>query len=544
MEFRPLALPETDPWMEAARTGASWLADRLPLDRGDLAAAAARVRFDPALRGPLADALAAQAARCGASDASKAAIERLRDPQALVVVTGQQAGALIGPNYTLFKAAGAVARARAAETQLGRPVVPVFWVASEDHDIGEIDRVRLPVQGGGQHDFHLFSPVPAGRRPVGPLAAGPELHRLIDEIRASNTMPGAHREAVLDLLASLVEDHATVGGHFTAVMARLFAGTPLVFLDPMDPALRRLAAPMLSLALTEPDRVERAALAGAAALEAVGREVQMPWQPPETGVFAILDGERTMLEVRDGRLAPRGRAGDSAPVAVWAKRAQETPEMFSTAAHLRPILEASILPVLGVVLGPGELRYHAELRELYEAFDAVAPLVWARPRAVLVGGTTRRLLDKLPARVEDVLLDWPGRLRAALAERDTIGIGPAFERFEAALAGLHADLMSVLVPLGKDLQSLGERNLKKMADETAWLRGKAEQAHRQGNDTLVRQYRTLGEHLAPERVPQERHFTAIAFLAMYGLDLAERMAGAQGILQPGLLSVDVVDAAG
>jgi bacillithiol biosynthesis cysteine-adding enzyme BshC len=544
VQLRRLALPDPDPWFEALASRAPWLVERLPYGDADLAERAAADRYDGALRAALADALRAEARRLGAGDASLDAIERLRDPRALVVVAGQQAGALIGPNFTLLKAAAAVAYARRAEERLGRPVVPVFWTATEDHDVGEIQRVRLPLAGGGHRDFHLFQPVPSGRRPVGPIEAGAEFRRLVTEVRDSPAMPGPQREAVLDLAESLVADHSTVGGHFMALMARLFARTPLVFLDPMDPALRRIAAPLLERSLADPAAVATAARAGIAALQAQGREVAIPWQDGETGIFAILDGERHMLEVDGDHLVPRGRPEARASIAAWAARAAREPWAFSTAAPLRPVLQGALLPVLGVVLGPGEVRYHAQLRELFEAFGVPVPLVWPRPRVVLVGGTARRLLDRLDLAVEDVLSGWQERLDATLRARDTIGIADAFGRFERRLTEAHAELLAVLTPLGRDLPDLGEKNLRRMLDEVAWLRGKAEQAHRQGNDTLIRQYHTLGEHLAPEHGPQDRYFTAVAFLAQYGLELGERLAAAPDLCQEGILAAEVEAAAG
>lgn len=543
MQLRPLTLPEPDPWMAALAQRSPWLVERLPYGDGEMAERAALDAYPADLRGQLAEALAAQAAAIGAGAASRDAIERLRDPRALVVVTGQQAGTLVGPNFTLLKAAGAVAFARRAEARLGRPVVPVFWAATEDHDVGEIQRVRLPLPGGGVQDFHLFHPVPSGRRPVGPMEAGDDLRRLIAEVRGSQAMPGAHREAVLDLCEGLVEAHSTVGGHFLALMARLFEASPLVFLDPMAPDLRRIARSVLVGALSDPARVAAAVHEGSAVLLRLGQGEQLAWQEGETGVFAILDGERHMLEVRDGELVPRGRPLDAAPAARWAERADRAPEAFSTAVHLRPVLQGALLPVLGAILGPGELRYHAHLKELFEAFGVPLPLVWARPRAVLVGGTQRRLLERLDLTVEDVLAGWQARLKTALAARDTVGIGPAFERFETHLAAAHAELMALVAPLGRDLPGLGEKNLKRLLDETAWLRAKAEQAHRQGNETLVRQYHTLGEHLAPEHTPQDRYLTAVAFLAQYGLDLGLALAADDGLCQDGVLAIDVVDAA-
>jgi len=139
------------------------------------------------------------------------------------------------------------------------------------------------------------------------------------------------------------------------------------------------------------------------------------------------------------------------------------------------------------------------------------------------------------------LSGWQERLEEALRARDTVGIGPSFERFGQTLQAAHREVMAQVGGLGRDLPDLGEKNLKRLQDETAWLRNKVEQAHRQGNETLIRQYRTLGEHLAPEHMPQDRWLTALAFLSQYGLSLGAALAADDGICQDGILAASIVD---
>jgi bacillithiol biosynthesis cysteine-adding enzyme BshC len=539
LQVRALRLLDPDPWCAALAQRAPWLLERLPLALAPAEALArsaenAAARFSPAQRQELARALGETAERHGASSVAQKAIERLLDPRSVVVVTGQQPGALLGPLYTLLKAAGAVVYARRMEALLGRAVVPVFWVATEDHDVGEVQRVRVPGRLGGHVDVHLWDPVPPGRRMVGTLPVAEPMQRLLQTLREQQALPGPFREEILDLAQELLTPDATLGGHFLALLYRLFARWPLVALDPIHPALRRMAAPLVSSLLAHPQDVAQRVQEGTRAVEAQGQVPQAPWRQGEVGIFTLLDGERTMLEeVEEGWLAPRGRPDLAAPAAWWSQRAQEDPSAFSPAVHTRPLVQQALLPVLGVVLGPGELRYWAQLQELFQGQGWEMPAVWPRPRVTLVGGTVKRLLGRLKVQEEDVLGgSWGEWLLAELRRRDQVGVDQRFDEAEAALRELHGRLTQSLSPLGGDLMELGRTNLQKLLEDLAWYRRKAHQALRQGSDTLVRQHRTVAEHLLPEGHPQDRYWTTVTFLAQMGPGLVDELCASDDLAQP------------
>jgi bacillithiol biosynthesis cysteine-adding enzyme BshC len=544
VKIRPVGLPDPDPWLGALTVRPDWLAARLPYDArkdDDLRRRARRVDAAEHDRAALAAAAKAQVARFGGDAAALAAADRLADPRALVVVTGQQTGALLGPLFTLAKAAGAVAHAAAIERVLERPVVPVFWAATEDHDVGEINRVRLPAAAGGRQDFHLFDPVPPGREPVGPRPIRDAMSELLAAMRRAGLPAGPYRDEVLDLAQSLVATHPTLGGHFCALLNRTFSGTGLVVLDPMDPPLRRLGASVVRRVLENPAAVATAVSAGIDALAAVGRTAQVAWRADEVGVFALVDGQRLMLLRRGDRLEPRDRPDLAAPAAAWAERAEREPEAFSPNVLVRPVVQDRMLPVAAVVLGPGETHYFAQLRELFELLGEDLPPVLARPRLTLVNGTVMRLLRRLELDVEGVLSGWQERLQAELQERDRIGIEARFAEFSQAVESSISRLVAQLGPLGPAFAEMGEKTRQRLLADVGWLKDKAEHAHRQGNDTLIRQYHHVGEYLVPEGGPQDRSWTSVAFLVQHGLDLGAALARQGDIRQTGPLVVDMVD---
>jgi len=129
---------------------------------GFVQAASAR-DYPGSRREAMASILQKQAERLGVLDSSRASLERFGAPNAMVVVAGQQPGLFGGPLYTLTKALSAIALARAAEAASGRPVVPIFWVASDDHDFEEVRRTWLSDGGTEPHAIEVpLDDAPAG----------------------------------------------------------------------------------------------------------------------------------------------------------------------------------------------------------------------------------------------------------------------------------------------------------------------------------------------------------------------------------------------
>ena len=563
MTVRSLSIPDSDRWLGALTTTSSFLSNRFPTAVQDVEALSARVdrvkaRFPKTERLPLCEALAAGLSAHGAGTAAVQAAQSLADPETLCLVTGQQPGVLLSPFYSVVKAAGTVAQARCLGRELGRNVVPVFWTATEDHDVGEVERARLMATRGedGEMDAHLWQPIPRGRFPVGGLDIRDALARMLCRIETAPALPGVFRSDALALAHDLIGSHPTLGGHFMALMNRVFDGTPLVVLDPMDPSLRALAAPMFSRLLREGRAVADAVRAGSENLLAASGEagVQAPWREGESGVFYLVEGQRAMLEREgftpegpngdrgpmpeaDERLLPRGRPDLARRRGEWAEEALEHPERFSSDVHLRPLIQESLLPVIGVVLGPGETRYWAQLTELFSAMDLEMPAALPRARVTLVPPHVQSLLGKLSLSVEAVVSDWQGGLERTLAERDRIGIVGRFEKYEEDLRGLHAALMADLEPLGKDFARHGPPNLARHLEAVSWLRAKALKSHREGNDTLIRRFKTVGNYLAPQGQPQDRYWSAFTFLAQEGINLGTRLAMQDELAGPGLLGV-------
>ncbi|WP_027482182.1 bacillithiol biosynthesis cysteine-adding enzyme BshC, partial [Deinococcus pimensis] len=321
-------------------------------------------------RAALASALRAYHSRLGTLDAGvEAQLARLAHPRSRVVVTGQQAGLLTGPAYSVHKGADAVLLARALDRD-DEPVVPIYWVASQDHDVDEVAGVSLLDMD--ETPVHLRLDLPRGRM-VGRVAWQPAWSRAVEDVLDRFSAPPEHVSRVRELV------RRSEGGSWADVFARLVHGLlgreGLVVLDPLEPELAALFAPALERELRAPTRSSALIEEAAGRLERLGFEPQLRRPEGATNLFLECeDGQRRLLRV-DGRTLHADRSYTAEDVlAILAS----DPTRVTPAAGLRPVVQDSVLPTVAFVVGPGEIAYGAQLREVYALHGLPQPLLWPR----------------------------------------------------------------------------------------------------------------------------------------------------------------------
>lgn len=487
-----------------------------PTHFADVAARRAVVaRVARPLAPAVADALTLQNERLAASPARQRHLAALRNGAA-AVVTGQQVGLFLGPLFTIYKAATTIRLARALAEETGRPVVPVFWLQSEDHDLPEIAVCHTP----SPHGASLVSQLAA------PDARISIAHRqLPDDVTACLGTLGA---ALANLphaaphLARLARHYVAGTGWvaaFAGVLAELFADEGLVFVDPRDPALAAAAAPVHERALREAAgiaetlEVRSAALADAGFTPAVHvrRAAPLSFFHPDGA-----DGPRFRLTPERDGWALVGRQERCTRQHVLA-RLDAAPLELSSSALLRPIVQDALLPTAAYVGGPGEVAYFAQLAPLYDAFGVTMPLIVPRARLrVVEAGIVRRLAawglspDDVRRGEDELLARIAAHQGVPLATRDLSSrlLGP----FAAALAQLQQEL----APLDAGVHHGIEKTRTTIEGAVARLIGKIEQAHRHRDASAVAALRDVRQRLYPHDTPQERIYGLAYFAARYG----------------------------
>jgi len=454
--------------------------------------------------------------------AAARALEALRQG-AGTVVTGQQVGLFGGPLFTPFKAATAVARARAA-TAAGRPHAAIFWLASEDHDFAEIDHVTFPA--GRELKKLAYTDASTAQRPVGGILFDERIVPLIDQawelLGASDAM---------DTLAAAYRPGRTFAQAFQEFYSKAFAAQGLLVLDAGGRAVHRLGAPVLRAGLEQADELHAALTARNAELEAAGYHMQVAVGAQSSLLF-LVDG-KTGARLALKRIAPNaaepqgswqaGRQAFSTAELVGILEAE--PERISPSALLRPVFQDFLLGTSLTIGGPAEIAYFAQSAVLFERILGHVTPVQPRFSGTLVEPAIGEVMRRHELTIERVFAETPDSLAQVLAARAM----PVEGKQKLAVAGqaLDAELEPLLEWMGRLDAGLGrsaETAASKMRYQMNRLRRLAANFQLQQEASLRRHADAICQALYPGGVLQERVIGAAYFMARYGFELAEEIS--------------------
>ncbi len=427
------------------------------------------------------------------------------------VITGQQAGLLTGPLLTAVKALAAVQIATDLAAA-GTDLAPVFWCASEDHDLVEVTRVPLPGPDGAVEAGPDPEPLRGNRRPVGALPVEVDVAALLERARAD---AGALADG--ESLEALRAAHAgaTYREAFVASLSWLLSEPELRFADAARGEEKPALVPLAARLVRERAEVRRLLDARAAELAAAGYAAQVASEPGALPLFALVDGERLLLRERDGALELKGRDGERLGAEEVVARFEAGEWLPSFSALSRPLATSTLYPVAATVLGPAELAYWAQMLPLFGWAGIVPPVLVPRPMAAPVTAQDRRALEKLGLGLADLFAGTDVLLSARGAEREGALLAELAAIRDAALsalAGLGPRLAGVDAGLARPVESTRENvrfSLDKLAERTRAAAGRA-------NETEARQLRRLAAALAPGGRPAERVYTPLHWLLRHG----------------------------
>jgi bacillithiol synthase len=510
---------------DAYRSGAlSAFFERTP---ADLSAALAepreldRVALVGALRAYHADlGLTGQKKPETASRKLSKQLEALAHPAARVVVAGQQAGLLGGPAYSVHKAADAVLLSRQLSSD-ELPVLPVFWIASQDHDVDEVASTSL--LDFSETEFRPRLELPRGG-PVGRIEWKAEWTDELNALIAAFDAPEPHKASVRAHLEFAFAGR-TYADVFARLMHRLLGEHGLIVLDPLHPAIAALMegalAHELERPLVGPERIE----AAAAELERRGYVPQLRRPQGATNLFIEDGGQRTLLRLDEGQF----NAGRSYSAAELRELLASDPSRITPAAGLRPIIQDVLLPTVAFVVGPGELAYAAELRGVYELHKLKQPVYWPRLSVTWLEPNVARLLERFNVTAAAFQQGPEGTLGRALAGQQQAGA-----LSQERLNSLNEQFMALadeLAALDPTLKSSVERSRSRILERLERHREQGFRALARAENEKTGQLDRLKKHLLPAGQPQEREMNFLTFLLKHGDTplrmLLEQEAGAR-----------------
>ena len=495
--------------------------------------AADRVVSQPADRNVLADALLDHNTRWSpdgtVSHAVQANIERLRRPDSVAVVTGQQVGLFTGPLYTIYKTITAMQVAGKVARQADRDVVPVFWVEGEDHDFDEIAGAHLLRRNevetlsidGRTEASTAFNPGPVGR-----LVLSDAVGDLLDELDA--VLPNSDFKA--DLVARVRDAYqpgTRVEDAFARLVRSLFPDAGIVLMNPDDRRLKKLAAPLFRRDLTDPHGAVGAVQAASEALEDDGYHAQVHARP--TNLFLLDDDGRLPIDLDE-----EASTGD-AP--VFRLRGTERtyaqsdlldlldaePERFSPNVVLRPLMQDALLPTAAYVAGPGEVSYFAQYKGVYDWAEMEMPLIVPRASVSLVESKVQSVLDDYDLDVPDFTGDVEKLFQEIVVEEMEVDVDAVFGEAMAQVHGAVNELKPSVEAVDRTLVKSAEATRANLVSAMNELKQRVVRAEKRQHDQLRARLQKARVNLVPDGALQERRINALYFLNKYSPALIDTL---------------------
>jgi bacillithiol biosynthesis cysteine-adding enzyme BshC len=488
-----------------------------------LADHARRVGAEQFDRKRVPDALDRINRRVGSPELTFKHIDMLRRPGAVAIVTGQQAGLFTGPLYTIHKALTVIKLAACLRDQ-GVEAVPVFWVASEDHDYEEVNHCRVVDREGHLMRIQYEASGHRADEPVGRVALCEGIGKTIDELvahlAASEFTPALERD-----LRESYEQGVGFADAFSRLMARLFREYGVVLFDPLDEELKQVASPLYAEAIRKSSEIARALVARSRELEGAGYHAQIHVSEDMVPLFIMDEGRRAALTHHDGRFAVKGsdRSFSNQELVELASRC---PSCFSPNVTLRPVVQDYLLPTAAYIGGPAEIAYFAQLRAVYETLGRQEPCVLPRASFTIVEGRHQKTMKKHGLELQDFFDGLHPAVTKVVEQSLDRSAAAAFTEAERVL-NLHLDkLGDALRQTDSTLSDPLKRAREKIMYQLEHLRTRFIHSSAHRDETAYRQVERAFTTLYPDKNLQERELNVYYFLSRYGPALIEELYNA------------------
>ena len=466
-------------------------------------------------RAALCDALESMNRGWGAGARTLENIRSLREADCIAVVSGQQAGLFGGPLYTVYKALSAVKLAECLG-QRGIKTVPVFWIATEDHDFAEVAKAEFINRDCRFSGASLAADLHREGLPVGHVVLDQSIQITLDSLLGS--LPKTEFTAeVEELLRRSYAPGLKFGDAFARLITALLGNKGLILLDPLEARLKQLAAPLYADAARQAPEIAQAIVARSRELEAAGYHAQVTPSADSFPLFLHDDhgARRALTRTASGAYRPKddGEEYSAGELSEWAAR---EPQKFSPNVTLRAVVQDFLLPTIAYFGGAAEIAYFAQTSEVYRILNRPATPILPRSSLTFVEKHTGRALERYEIRLQDFFAGSDhviGRVVTSYLGKETAS---AFERTTATFNQELDDLQTQLHRVDPTLADALEKGRRKINYQIEGLRTRFNRAQVARDEAVRRQLEHAFDLLYPQKTLQERRLNITSFLARHG----------------------------
>jgi bacillithiol synthase len=451
-------------------------------------------------------------------------IDALLNDNTVAVVTGQQVGLFTGPLYTILKTLTMLKLVESlAEKHPEYNFVPVFWLEGEDHDIEEVNSIKVLSTSNDIQQFRYEMKRVGDEENLGAVGKI-EFNESIDSIFESldqSIIQTEFKAKVLELFRTAYQKGMTFNRAFVHLMNVLLENSGLVFLDPNDKDIKKLLAPLFQRELAETPRFCQLVIDQSAEIE---KKYHAQIKPKSLNLFFFHRGGRYLLEPRTDGYSLKGTRQHLTKEFVT-EAARNTPELFSPNVVLRPICQDWLLPTLAYVAGPAETAYFGQLKSLYEAVGIPMPIIYPRASATIIEEKADKVLERFSISILDIYRDVETVKENVAAQVSDLNLDEVFGGTFASIQEVFEGIAPVLQKIDPTLNGALENVSRKTTVNLEGLKERAVAAQMRQHEVSLRQIDKVSNLVFPGGNFQEREINVVYFLNKYGMEFLRWLYG-------------------
>lgn len=470
-------------------------------------------------RNEIASILERQNSEWGASPQTLKNISYLNDSQTSVVFTGQQVGIVGGPLFTIYKAISDIKLAAWLSEKLRTKVIPLFWLATDDHDFLEVNHIYLLDPQSQVIKIEYKPTTDWNGKPMAKVVLDDSINDFLKTLDA-NLAENKYKKKILGKLTQFYAPNQSLAGAFARWLTFLLGKYGLVLVNPSDNELKKLAVPIFEKEIEQNGKLENIFRETNTKLEQNKYHQQIKKKEGYLNIFVDNGQRSTVRKERDCFVV------ESTQEKYTSEQIRgllnQRPNLFSPNVVLRPVFQSYLFPTLAYIGGPSEVAYFAQLKELHKALEVNMPVVYPRAALTLLERKTLEILKRHNLDIKDILTqDFESVINQVMEKTLPPNWEENFTKTQAEIKQKFEKLEQEVIQLEPTLKETFTATKGKIDFELNKLKEKYFQAYKRKNKIVREQLYKVKNHLYPENDLQERKFNIVYYLNKYRLGLID-----------------------
>ncbi|MBU8877714.1 bacillithiol biosynthesis cysteine-adding enzyme BshC [Bacillus sp. FJAT-29790] len=452
-------------------------------------------------------------------------LEKLKKENSAVIIGGQQAGILTGPLYTIHKIISIIALAKQKEEELNIPVVPVFWIAGEDHDYQEVNHVYI--EKDHKLEKRVYPEKVLDKRMVSNVQIDREVCLNWAEEIIESFGETAHTKELHQVMKKAISESKSFVDLFAYIIMYLFKDSGLLIIDSGDEKIRTIEKEFFIKQMKSFKEITKGVKRQQDELAHAGYSNTIEISDKAVNLFYYDEDnkERVLLEYDDDKKLFIGKDGFFQ--FSWEQMSEiagEFPEKLSNNVVTRPLMQEWLFPTLAFIAGPGEIAYWAELKQVFEMFGLKMPPIVPRLNMTFLDRSIETDMNELELNLQETLTFGTEKTKEEFIQslKDQ-NLESLFRKTKQDLFQNYRLIEEYMKQEDKGLVPLFEKNEELLLKQIEFLKSKLENSVQMKHEVVIRKYDRVGNALRPNGAPQERIANGLFYLNQYGLNFMNEL---------------------